>query len=275
MSTIASPRDPAAPLRRLPSGTPTSSGRPSLETARSGVTSPAPDAPSQPAPKRSNRAALREYYKLRAPRIEVAGSEVPASDIDAPDFNAAEYVARVVGNSGLEDMLRLYTQVVAEVRALDAEKKALVYDNYSKLIAATETIRKMRANMDPLNPMASTLDPAIAQIYSQASSIREKLRESVPAPDSEEGRRRAAELKRQRTRELAVEVLATPQKLRDLVKEGKVQEAKRQWEMPKRLLVAWKEAGIGGDHVQDVIDEGDAVFKPVPDLPQGTSRDDR
>ncbi|KJK87163.1 hypothetical protein H633G_09016 [Metarhizium anisopliae BRIP 53284] len=249
MSTIASPRDPANPLRRLPSGTPTSSGRPSLETARSGVTSPAPDAPSQPLPKRSNRAALREYYKLRAPRIEVAGSEVPASDLDAPDFNAAE--------------------------ALDAEKKALVYDNYSKLITATETIRKMRANMDPLNPMASTLDPAIAQIYSQASSIREKLRESVPAPDSEEGRRRAAELRRQRTRELAVEVLATPQKLRDLVKEGKVQEAKRQWEMPKRLLVAWKETGVGGDHVQDVIDEGDAVFKPVPDLPQRTSRDDR
>ncbi|EFY89264.1 hypothetical protein J3458_018809 [Metarhizium acridum] len=279
MSTIASPRDPATPLRRLPSGTPTSSGRPSLETGRPGVTPPAPDTPSQPpaaaAPKRSNRAALREYYKLRAPRIEVAGSEVPASDLDAPDFNAAEYVARVVGNSGLEDMLRLYTQVVAEVRALDAEKKALVYDNYSKLIAATETIRKMRANMDPLNPMASTLDPAIAQIYSQASSIREKLRESVPAPDSEEGRRREAERRRQRTRELAVEVLATPQKLRDLVKEGKMQEAKRQWEMPKRLLVAWKEMGVGGDEVQQVIDEGDAVFKPVPDLPQRTSRDDQ
>lgn len=68
---------------------------------------------------------------------------MPASDLDAPDFNAAEYVARVVGNSGLEDMLRLYTQVVAEVRALDAEKKALVYDNYSKLITATETIRKV------------------------------------------------------------------------------------------------------------------------------------
>lgn len=49
-----------------------------------------------------------------------------------------------MGNSGLEDLLRLYTQVVGEVRALDAEKKALVYDNYSKLIAATETIRKVR-----------------------------------------------------------------------------------------------------------------------------------
>ncbi|TWU78176.1 hypothetical protein ED733_007692 [Metarhizium rileyi] len=279
MSTIASPRDPSTPLRRLPSGTPTSSGRPSLDTPRSGITSPVHDPSQTPSsaagPKRSNRAALREYYKLRAPRIEIAGSEVPLSDLDAPDFDAAEFVARVVSNSGLEDLLRLYTQVVGEVRALDAEKKALVYDNYSKLITATETIRKMRANMDPLNPMASTLDPAIAQIYTQASSLREKLRQSVPAPDSEEGKRRAADLRRQRTRELAVEVLATPQKLRDLVKEGKIQEAKRQWEMPKRLLVAWNEMGVGGDHVQDCIDEGDAVFKPAPDLPRRISKDSR
>ncbi|KHO01021.1 Tetratricopeptide-like helical [Metarhizium album ARSEF 1941] len=261
MSTIASPRDSPAPPRRLPSETPSSSGRPSLEVAQPGVASPVKEPPA-PAGKRSNRAALREYYRLRAPRIEVAGSEVPPSDLDAPDFNAAEYVARVVANSGLEDLLRLYAQVVGEVRALDAEKKALVYDNYSKLIAATETIRKMRANMDPLNPMASTLDPAIAQIYSQASSIRERLRETVPAPDSDQGRRRAAGLRRQRTRELAVEVLATPRELRRLVGEGKIQEARRRWEMPRRLLSVWRDMGVGGDHVQTCIDEGDAVLSP-------------
>ncbi len=30
-----------------------------------------------------------------------------------------------------------------EIRGLDGERKALVYDNYSKLIAATDTIRKV------------------------------------------------------------------------------------------------------------------------------------
>lgn len=55
-----------------------------------------------------------------------------------------------MSNSGLEDLLRLYTQVVGEVRALDAEKKALVYDNYSKLITATETIRKVFISFLPL-----------------------------------------------------------------------------------------------------------------------------
>ncbi|PNY23419.1 Vacuolar protein sorting-associated protein 51 [Tolypocladium capitatum] len=160
MSTIASPRDPSNPLHRLPSSTPTSSTRPSLELARSAVTSPVNN-PSQanpppPQPKRSNRAALREYYKLRTPlpRIEVPDSEVPASELDAEDFDAEAHVRQVIAGSGLEELLRLYVQVVGEVRALDAEKKALVYDNYSKLIAATETIRKAcswgaLARMDP------------------------------------------------------------------------------------------------------------------------------
>ncbi|KAG5917884.1 hypothetical protein E4U53_004150 [Claviceps sorghi] len=114
--------------------------------------------------------------------------------------------------------------------------------------------------MDPLNPMASTLDPAIAQIYSQASSIREKLRQSLPTPDSDEARARTAELRRQRSRQLAAEALDTPRRLRLLVSQGRLQEAKRQWEMPKRLLVAWLQRGIGGADVQAVIDEGDAVF---------------
>lgn len=69
---------------------------------------------------------------------------MPASEIDAPDFNLDEYLQRVVAESSLQDLLKLYTRVLGEVRALDAEKKALVYDNYSKLIAAMETIRKVR-----------------------------------------------------------------------------------------------------------------------------------
>ncbi|KAF7544053.1 hypothetical protein G7Z17_g10258 [Cylindrodendrum hubeiense] len=271
MSTIASPREP---FRR----TPNSSTRPSLEISRSAVASPVlgqssssfsgsstpggSQQPQQPVPKRANRAALREYYNLRAsaPRIDLPDSEVPTSEIDAQDFNADDYVTKVVARSSLEELLRLYTRVVGEVRALDAEKKALVYDNYSKLITATETIRKMRANMDPLNPMASTLDPAIAQIYTQASSIREALRASVPPPGSDQGKKREAELRRQRTRELAAEVLATPERLRSLVKEGKIEQARKEWEMPRRLLLSWKEKGVGGDDVEECLEEGDEAL---------------
>ncbi|ATY64704.1 hypothetical protein A9K55_005042 [Cordyceps militaris] len=288
MSTIASPRDHAStPSRRVPSATntPTSSTRPSLDAARAAPVPSPPVHNGVPAAKRANRAALREYYNLRAaaaaaglaPRIgvELPDSEVPVGEVDVPGFCVSEYVARVVAESSLEDLLRLYTRVVGEVRALDAEKKALVYDNYSKLIAATETIHKMRSNMDPLNPMASTLNPAIAQIYSQAAEIREALRASIPAPDSDEGKRRSAAQRRQRTRDLAVRVLATPPRLRLLVADGKRAEAKTQWERARRLLQTWQDQGLGGDdEVRACIEEGDAAMA-APSSDSQASNDGR
>jgi hypothetical protein len=115
--------------------------------------------------------------------------------------------------------------------------------------------------MDPLNPMASTLDPAIAQIYSQASSIRDAVREAVPAPDSEQGKRREAMARQQRTRELAIQVLAVPERLRTLVAAGKIAQARKEWILPRKLLESWKEKGIGGDDVEECIEEGDEALR--------------
>lgn len=119
---------------------------------------------------------------------------------------------------------------------------------------------QMRANMDPLNPMASTLDPAIAQIYSQASSIRDALRQSAPKP--EESKRMDEErARRRRTQELVSEVLETPERMRKLVEEGKVDEAEEAWRLPKKLLLKWKERGIGGKDVDVCLAEGEAALK--------------
>ncbi|RYP74923.1 hypothetical protein DL771_002707 [Monosporascus sp. 5C6A] len=294
MSTIASPREASLP-RRMASGlTPTSSTRPSLDVPRSpnpSITSPSLSNP--PTATRRNRAALREYYNLpkspvalAPPSVEVTDalgirgvegaereqeqqSEVAESELDAADFSAEAYVARALAESGLEELLRLYARVVGETRALDAEKKALVYDNYSKLISATETIRKMRSTMDPLNPMASTLDPAIAQIYTQATAIRDSLREAIPTPpatvssaspadDTEEA---ARQRRRLRTKQLALEVLETPDKLRALVASGRAEEARRMWEKPRRLLLLWREKGLGGPDVEACVEDGDAALR--------------
>lgn len=118
----------------------------------------------------------------------------------------------------------------------------------------------MRANMDPLNPMASTLDPAIAQIYSQASSIREALRASAPKP--EDAKKKDDERARQRrTREIISEVLETPGCIRALVEEGRVEEAEEAWRLPKKLLLKWKEQGVGGKDVDMILADGEAALK--------------
>lgn len=43
-----------------------------------------------------------------------------------------------------DNQIMIFTLKSTEIRSLDGERKALVYDNYSKLIAATDTIRKVR-----------------------------------------------------------------------------------------------------------------------------------
>ncbi|KAI1112860.1 Vps51/Vps67-domain-containing protein [Nemania sp. NC0429] len=285
MSTIASPREP----RRLNSlTTPTSSTRPSFDSARSPVSSPNPNASvsAASANPRRNRAALREYYNIQKgaaagnastaapPHVEVTDptgetgthgySEVPPSEMDKAGFDADAFVQKALAENGMQDLLRLYTRVLGETRALDAEKKALVYDNYSKLIAATETIRRMRTNMDPLNPVASTLDPAIAKIYSQASEIRDSLRKSVPEPTKTSQAEDEARQRRIRTRQLAIQVLDTPDRIRGLVAEGRLDEAREAWKMPRKLLLVWKEKGLGGSDVDECIKDGDAAIRGEP-----------
>ena len=113
--------------------------------------------------------------------------------------------------------------------------------------------------------MASTLDPAIAQIYERAAAVKADLRESMTPSQkakyelSEEDRLKVE--KRERTKKVVAQVLGTPAKLRALVARGKVDEAKKEWEEPLRLLQSWKEKGVGGADVQDCIDDGEAALK--------------
>ena len=134
--------------------------------------------------------------------------------------------------------------------------------------------------MDPLNPMASTLDLVVAKIYEQANGIREELRRGVARPekgrrkmtggdgsDSEESEGLEGEAdteekrhrRRAQTRALAVQVLEVPGRLRRLIQEGKEDEARREWEVPRRLLERWRERGVGGDDVDGLIQEGDSI----------------
>jgi len=281
MSTIASPRDTSVNGRRVPLiSTPTSSSRPSLEHPRSTDASPS-RAPSAP-PKR-NRAALREYYNLQksspSPSTEQpvkddassiisdSFSDVLDSELDVPSFSAPAYIKHVLETQSLGELLRTYNGVLTDIRALDAEKKALVYDNYSKLIAATETIRRMRENMGPLNPMAATLDPAIKRIYEMAEKVRGEMR--VSGDEGTEGgllseEEREDERKREKARQVVLRVLGTPETIRGLVKDGKDDEARSLWEPTLKLLERWKERGVGGPDVLDCIEDGEAALRGEP-----------
>ena len=138
-------------------------------------------------------------------------------------------------------MLIFYT----EIRNLDSDRKSLVYDNYSKLLTATSTIRRMRTNMDPLGPSTHTLSPAISHIAETAASLSSSMHALPQKPSGlgidiqvEQERDPAEDRKRKQT-ETVRWVLDTPRRLQRLMDEEKEDEAEKEWQEVSRILAKW------------------------------------
>ncbi|PWY92682.1 hypothetical protein BO70DRAFT_16574 [Aspergillus heteromorphus CBS 117.55] len=269
MSTLSSPR-PSIASSRAHSPTPTSSHRPSFDTAGLSASS-TPTTARAVSPSlhpRRNRAALRDYYNLKpsaaidptagrrsrsvsrhtiteagdltSPSVVTTGTE-----LDSPDFDPQRYVNHLLATSSLSTVLKAENTLVGDIRTLDSERKALVYDNYSKLIRAVETIGKMRRSMDdrgaPLT-MTKTLGPAIAFVAETAGGLiqegEEQQRRMKEAKASDGSERRRAE------RQTVQWVLAAPGRLESLLDEGKEAEAEKDWEEVCALLDKWE--GVKG-----------------------------
>lgn len=238
------------------------SPRPSLSTSSptsSRTASPAPN----PTRTRANRAALRDYYgiKTSAPADATTHdsvqspteeqSDVRTSELDAEGFDAGAYVRNILATQSLESVLKIESALISEIKSLDGEKKALVYDNYSKLIAATDTIRSMRDNMGPLTPANSTLSPAVAHIAATTAALA-----TAPAAGSKGGSEIEDRVRKRKQRETVRWVLDAPKRLGRLLDGEKRVEAEKDWSEIKGLLDKWE--GVRG--VEEVRAECEKVM---------------
>ncbi|KAK7521483.1 Vps51/Vps67-domain-containing protein [Phyllosticta citriasiana] len=271
MSTIASPRHSSS--IRSPSSTRTSLEVPSRSNSLRSTSKTRP-------PRARDRTALRDYYNLKSPitptsdpsstlpggagapptpgrggGFEAVKEEVETSELDKAGFDAEAYVKEVLGKEGLEGVLKVEAGLVAQVKGLDGERKALVYDNYSKLIAATETIKKMRTNMDPLTPHTSTLGPAIAHIAETATALSASIIEHAVPPHRIKSPSPPGIIDvKERQRQTVRWVLDTPGRLRSKVANGDKAAAAQEYEEVRALLEKWK--GVKGvDELQRECEE--------------------
>ncbi|KAJ0426276.1 Vps51/Vps67-domain-containing protein [Aspergillus carlsbadensis] len=278
MSTVSSPR-PSIASSRARSPTPASSRRPSLDALNTSITgnlsaASTPSTARAVSPslhQRRNRTALRDYYNLKPSDAAAAASGAPnarsrsvprhtdagdisnpsvvvaGTELDSPDFDPQRYVNNLLATSSLSTILKAENTLVGDIRTLDGERKALVYDNYSKLIRAVETIGKMRQSMDergaPLT-MTKTLGPAIAFVAETAGGLiqegeelRRRMREAKDSADGESEAERAK-------KETVKWVLAAPKRLEELVQDGKREEAEKDWNEVRKLLDKWQ--GVKG-----------------------------
>lgn len=68
--------------------------------------------------------------------------------IDSPIFNANLYIREMLLNKNNAELLSEDTRMTHEIRALDSDMQMLVYENYNKFISATETIKRMKNNVE-------------------------------------------------------------------------------------------------------------------------------
>ncbi|WPG97973.1 Hypothetical protein R9X50_00075600 [Acrodontium crateriforme] len=235
MSTIASPRQSLT----------ISSRRTSTSTDRSAsATRPIP----APGTTRRNRAALRDYYNLKVAASTDGGDASTApgldaeqeSELDQSSFDPEAYVKSLLAREGLEGVLKVEAGLISEVRNLDGEKKAMVYDNYSKLIAATDTIRSMREKMDPMTPTTRTLGDDIGRIALTASTLSKSAKQPF-------GQGTEKDLKKRQQQQTVKWALDTPRRLREQVAAGHVEQANSDWQEIQSLLNEWREVkGVNG-----------------------------
>ncbi|KAK9472197.1 Vps51/Vps67-domain-containing protein [Dipodascopsis tothii] len=220
------------------SSTPATSGattpRVSIDSSAGSRTHGASTPKARQASSAARRNALREFYSIGQDKY-TAG--VTRTEVDRADFDAQAYLSKIIKDSGARELLGTESTLLHEIRTLEAEGKALVYDNYNKLISATETIKSMRGSMDPLQPTTSALEPAVAHIAEVStaliSTLSERRRDSgADAPLS--GKRAA----------IVRYMLEAPGELRRLVAAGERAEALERWRELDPLLAKW--AAVGG-----------------------------
>ncbi|KAG9790911.1 hypothetical protein KCU88_g1151, partial [Aureobasidium melanogenum] len=280
-----------------------SSMRPSFDVPRTSTSSPAPSlqqsstSTSTSTAHRRNRAALRDYYNLKgggrdqhhenlnisrtasiasnASDSTITSTTVPietsststttlTAQLDDPAFDAEKYVSELLKTAGLRDILKIESTLVSEIRNLDGERKALVYDNYSKLIKAVGTIAEMQKGMHKRDNSGVVTATTILQKGDQdqdvgldgVKKLAEKLdrlltvvRDLVPAAaEGTEQKTKQKEMiearKKTRQKQTVKWALDAPERLQALLDQGRRDDAGKEYESVIGLLEHWK--GVAG-----------------------------
>jgi len=75
----------------------------------------------------------------------------PADRIDSAQFDVDAFVKDLLTTMPLESLVAKDISMVHEIRALDGDMQMLVYENYNKFISATETIKRMKNNVEAMD----------------------------------------------------------------------------------------------------------------------------
>ena len=86
-----------------------------------------------------------------------------------------EFIDNLLHEEGLQTLLSKHEQLATDIRSLDSDMQMLVYENYSKFISATDTIRTMKANVEDMESRMTGLLDDISGVEKTAEELNERL----------------------------------------------------------------------------------------------------
>jgi hypothetical protein len=132
-----------------------------------------------PAAARRLESLLESYYGMQDE--EVAAKD--AQDVDSSGFSVPEAATAAVRARTLPDLLAYKSSLGKQTQQLDHEMQNLVYNNYNRFIAATDTIRAMRTSVGDMEArMASACAVAAAPPRARVRHCRRRRRRRPPPP---------------------------------------------------------------------------------------------
>lgn len=154
------------------------------------------------------------------------------------------YVTKLVEHNDLKELLKKENKFAREVRTLDSEGKALVYNNYSKLTAASSILGKLQTEMDDKTKgtRAKDLEEALTSVAEAAKSAEHKKLPPLPSPHSA----KAAHW-------ISTSAVTT---IQNMISAGNVQAARDCATKSQALLDKWiKEGSLDSSRLQSIKQE--------------------
>ncbi|KAF5395557.1 hypothetical protein PHET_11643 [Paragonimus heterotremus] len=102
-------------------------------------------------------------------------SQTDVFNIDGPTFRAQSYMDKHLREKDLSDLMLEEKVLTEQIRTLDSEMQTLMYDNYSKFISATDTIRMMKSDFKFVENEMNSLVRNMSSIGSLSDKITSNL----------------------------------------------------------------------------------------------------
>lgn len=193
---------------------------------------------TDPANSRAER--LRGFYGLGQAEEKLGGSTEPSEE-KKEEHSATVSSADLAATRPLGELIRMATSLsdsaclLTDIRELNGDRQSLVYNHHQELVAAAETVGKMRSGIDELNQSREALGASFAEIEGLCESLS-----TIPE-------RPEADIKWSSV----YPIVALPEKLAELAKERQQEELESTWKTYLPVLEAWEASCVSG--VSDLL----------------------